>query len=70
MRTLKIMPTVDSGKDDSILFSYIPVSLLSTPPTITTTDRPYGDIVNQANRDISCGVGCKKSANRIFEKIR
>ncbi len=52
LRTVKIMPTVDSSKDDSILFSYIPVSLLSTPPTITTTDRPYGDIVNQANTDI------------------
>ena len=26
---------------------YIPVSLLSTPPTIETTDRSYGDIVNE-----------------------
>ena len=60
--------TLDTGKDDSILFSYIPVSLLSTPPTITTTDRPYGDIVNQANRDIPCGVGCRKSAERPVKK--
>jgi len=27
--------------------SYIPVSLLTTPPTITTTSRPYGEIVNK-----------------------
>ena len=26
---------------------YVPVSLISTPPTITTTARPYGEIVNQ-----------------------
>ena len=27
--------------------NYLPVSLLSTPPTITTTRRPYGEIVNK-----------------------
>lgn len=32
---------------------FIPVSLLSTPPTITTTDRPYGEIVNKDFYDLS-----------------
>ena len=26
---------------------YVPVSQISTPPTLTTTSRPYGEIVNQ-----------------------
>lgn len=34
---------------------FIPVSLLSTPPTITTTDRPYGEIVNKDFYDLSTG---------------
>ena len=28
---------------------YVPVSQISTPPTLTTTSRPYGEIVNQVN---------------------
>ena len=26
---------------------FVPVSQISTPPTITTTSRPYGEIVNR-----------------------
>ena len=28
---------------------YVPVSQISTPPTLTTTSRPYGEIVNQVS---------------------
>jgi len=40
-------------EEDSVRF--IPVSLLSTPPTITTTNRPYGEIVNKDFYDLSTG---------------
>jgi len=40
---------------------FIPVSLLSTPPTITTTNRPYGEIVNKDFYDLSTGQRRSKS---------
>jgi len=42
-----------NDEEESVRF--IPVSLLSTPPTITTTNRPYGEIVNKDFYDLSTG---------------
>jgi len=45
---------IDLDVDEGV--RYIPVSLLSTPPTITTTNRPYGEIVNKDFYDLSTGA--------------
>jgi len=49
---------------------FIPVSLLSTPPTITTTDRPYGEIVNKDFYDLSTrGKKQKPETRKLGRKV-